>query len=130
MNSRLSTIDADIEEILNAMSAPERIALISKAVLWAASEVGLDGVDIEKSIQEMHHERLHEIAQKFDDRYFELQELDDPEHLTCFSKARGYSAAAFLAQGNIHEAMYEAIAATDAPQDILRIIKITRGGEA
>ena len=130
MNSRLSTIDADIEETLNAMSAPERIALISKAVLWAASEVGLDGLAIEKSIQEMHHERLHEIAQKFDERYFELQELGDPEHLTCFSKARGYSAAAFLAQGNIYEAIYEAIAATDAPQDILRIIKITRSGEA
>ena len=130
MNSRLSTIDADIEETLNAMSAPERIALISKAVLWAASEVGLDGLAIEKSIQEMHHERLHEIAQKFDERYFELQELGDQEHLTCFSKARGYSAAAFLAQGNIYEAIYEAIAATDAPQDILRIIKITRGGEA
>jgi len=130
MNSRLSTIDADIEETLNAMSAPERIALISKAVLWAASEVGLDGLAIEKSIQEMHHERLHEIAQKFDERYFELQELGDLEHLTCFSKARGYSAAAFLAQGNIYEAIYEAIAATDAPQDILRIIKITRGGEA
>ena len=98
MNSRLYTIDADIEETLNAMSAPERIALISKVVLWAASEVGLDGLAIEKSIQEMDHERLHEIAQKFDDRYFELQELDDPEHITCFSKARGYSAAAFLAQ--------------------------------
>jgi hypothetical protein len=119
-----------MEETLNAMSAPERIALASKAVLWAASEVGLDGLAIEKSIQEMHHERLHEIAQKFDDRYFELQELEDPEHLACFSKARGYSAAAFLAQGNIYEAIYEAIAATDAPQDILRIIKITRSGEA
>lgn len=119
MNSRLSTIDANIEETLNAMSAPERIASISKAVLWAASEVGLDGL----AIQEMHHERLHETAKEFDDRYFELQELDNPEHLTCFSKARGYSAAAFLAQGNIYEAIYEAVAATDAPQDILRIIK-------
>ena len=70
----------------------------------------------------MHHERLHEISQKLDDLYFELQELGDPAYLICFSKARSYSAAAFLAQGNVYEAIYEAIAATDAPQNILRIL--------
>ena len=109
------------------MSAPERIALISMAVLWVANEVGLDGLAIENSIKNMHHERLNEISQEFDNRYFELQELGDPEHLACFSKARGYSAAAFLAQGNVYEAIYEAISATDAPQNIIRILKIQTG---
>lgn len=130
MNSRLSTIDADIEETLNAMPTSESMVLISKAVLWVANEVGLDSLAIEESIKEMHHERLHEISQHFDERYLELQELGDPEHLSCFSKARGYSAAAFLAQGNIFEAIYEAVAATDAPQNIFRILKTTRSGKA
>ncbi len=129
MSSRLYTIDANTEEILSSMSAPERIALISKAVLWAASEVGLDGLAIEKAMQERHHENLNEMAQKFDELYFELQDLDDPEHLHCFSKARVCSAAVFLAQGNFYEAVYEAIAATDAPQ-ILSIIKNTQNGKA
>ena len=123
MNSRLSTIDPDIEEILNAMSDPERMDLAARAVMWVANEFDLDGPAIEKAIKEMHPERLQEISQEFDERYFELQELGDPEHLTCFSKARGYSAAAFLAQGNVYEAIYEAIATTDAPQNILRILK-------
>jgi len=127
MNSRLSTIYPDIEETLKPMSDPERMALISRAVLWVANEVGLDGLAIEKSIKEMHYELLNEISQKLDDQYFELQERGDPEHLTCFSKARSYSAAAFLAQGNIYEAIYEAIAATDAPQNILRLLKSKSG---
>ncbi|WP_407361956.1 hypothetical protein HKW97_11655 [Pseudomonas luteola] len=123
MNSRLSTIDPDIEQILNAMSDPERMGLATKAVMWVANEVDLDGPGIEKAIKEMHPERLQEVSQEFDERYYELLELGDPEHLSCFSKARCYSAAAFLAQGNFYEAIYEAIAATDAPQNILRILK-------
>lgn len=123
MNSRLSIIDPDIEDILNAMSDPERMDLATRAVMWVANEFDLDGPAIEKAIKEMHPERLQEISQEFDERYFELQELGDPEHLTCFSKARGYSATVFLAQGKVYEAIYEAITATDAPQNILRILK-------
>jgi hypothetical protein len=123
MNSRLSTIDPDIEEILNAMSAPERMNLATRAVMWVANEVDLDSQVIGKAIKEMHPERLQEIFQEFDERYFELQELGDPECLTFFSKARGYSAAVFLAQGNVYEAICEAVAATDAPQNILCILK-------
>ena len=45
-------------QVLNAMSVPERIALISKAVLWATSEVGLDGLAIEKVAFVMSYYRL------------------------------------------------------------------------
>ena len=48
MNSRLSTIDPDIEEILNAMSDPERMDLATRAVMWVANEVDLDGPVIKK----------------------------------------------------------------------------------
>ncbi len=130
MNSRLSTIAPDIEEILNAMHHLERIDLAARAVMWVANEFDLDGPAIEKAIEEMHPERLQEISQELDERYFELQELGDPEHLTCLSKARGYSAAVFLAQGNVYEAIYEVIAATDAPQNILRILKNKPSREA
>ncbi len=91
--------------------------------MWVANEFDLDDPAIEKAIKEMHPERLQEISQELDERYFELQELGDPEHLPCFSKARGYSAAVFLAHGNAYEAIYEAIAATDETQIILRTLK-------
>jgi hypothetical protein len=122
MNSRLSISAPDIEKILSSMSEAERLVVVSRAILWVADAVGLDSSAIEKTLKEKHHERLLEIAQEFDSRYFELQELSDPEHLTCFSKARCYNAAAFLAHGNVYEAIYEAIAATDAPQNIRRIL--------
>ena len=123
MNSRLSTIDPDIEKILDAMSGTERLALVHRIILSVADEVGIDSCAIEKSIEEKNHARLQETAQELDNRYFELQELDDPEYLAYFSKARCYSAAAFLAQSNIYEAIYEAVSASDTPQNIFRILK-------
>ena len=42
--------------------------------MWVANEFDLDVPAIEKAIKEMHPERLQEISQEFDERYFELQQ--------------------------------------------------------
>ncbi|SEL84949.1 hypothetical protein SAMN05216214_1381 [Atopomonas hussainii] len=127
MTSRLSTVDPHIENTLSDLPIEKRTALASSVVLWVVREAGLDCLAIEKAINEMRHDQLQEIAIQSDENYLKQQELGNFEHLDFFSKARAYSAASFLAQGKIYEAIYEAIMATDEPE---KILKHLQGGEA
>jgi hypothetical protein len=68
-------------------------------------------------------------AAELDDEYFRLDEEGEPaqkqEALRLFSKARATSALVFALSGDeaqLHEAIYEAIAAMDDPGDLMRLI--------
>ncbi|MCW2293574.1 MULTISPECIES: hypothetical protein [Pseudomonas] len=125
VSSRLSTIDPAFEKALDVMPVSERSLSVSKAVLWVAKDLGLDRQHMDMMIEQMQGSRLQALAQEFDERYFELQDLCDPDHLYCFAKARCYSAAAFLVEGDFYEAIYEAVSATNKPKKILAFLEHT-----
>jgi hypothetical protein len=75
-------------------------------------------------------EHIERLAAAFDDQYLALeeegQEARKPEALGFFSKARAASAVMFALShdtGQLHEAIYEAIATFDDPADIVRSVE-------
>lgn len=77
-------------------------------------------------------ERLKSLAASFDDEYFELNEDGGQKQqaLMCFSKARATSALVFALaddDAQVHEAIYESIAALDEPAELVRMVEHALG---
>jgi hypothetical protein len=70
---------------------------------------------------------LEDAKNRHDDRYFDLQDADDPAHMKEFSIARAISAVQFAAKDNTFEsaaeAIYEASCASDARDKLIRQVR-------
>ena len=105
--SRLVSIAPDLEAAISAASPAVRVSVASFAASWAAGRVGWS--------QPGGSVSLATVAEELDDHYLSLQESvggPDAEVTAAFGRARAASCAAFAAEGNASEAVYEAIMAT------------------
>jgi hypothetical protein len=95
----------------------------------------LQGNEIDAAVDFLRHggedqlavrRKLDSLTEQFDEQYFELSEDADgttPEALLVFRKARAAAALAFALSpdpGQLHEAMYEAIVASDDEAEAVR----------
>jgi hypothetical protein len=142
---RLDSVSSTLaESFRRASSAQRRQAAVVACELAASSadledqEVGLalDAVRSGAARQPGLQKRLESLAAHFDDEYLRLDEEGDEsmksDAVRLFSKARAASALAFaLADepGQLHEAIYEALAALDDPSELVRAVESElRGG--
>lgn len=105
--------------VATGVTAPEVSAALAVLRGAAASDASL-------------RERLESLAARFDEEYFQLDEDggQTQQALVCFSKARATSALAFaLADDDtqLHEAIYESIAALDEPSEPVRLVEHSLG---
>lgn len=80
------------------------------------------------SLDESLRQRLETLAASFDEQHFRLSEdvNQQQQALECFSRARASSALAFCVaadDGELHEAIYESIAAVDDPAELMRLVE-------
>jgi hypothetical protein len=73
--------------------------------------------------------RLERLAERLDDEYFQRSESEEPsaraEGLALFSQARAVSALMFAVSGesvSLHEALYEALATTAVPEEMVPLL--------
>lgn len=97
--------------LATGLSAPE----VSEAMEFVRGQVGFN-----RSL-----DSLHELVATLDDEYFRLEEQGHKERaLVSFSRARAASALAFVVTADdtqLHEALYEALSAFDAPTELIRL---------
>jgi hypothetical protein len=102
----------------------------------AVAQVGLQGSEVDAALAVLRHERtsrsdirqkLDHLAAQLDKEYFKLGEeakTITPEALLTFRKARAAAALAFALSpdpGQLHEAVYEAIAASGNQAEAARV---------
>jgi hypothetical protein len=104
----------------------------------AVAQTGLRGSDVDAALTVLRTERnqsldirqkLQDLSEQLDEQYFELSEEGasmPPEALDMFRKARAASALAFALTPNseqLHEAVYEAIAASINQSEAVRTVE-------
>lgn len=87
----------------------------TRVVLEVADEAGLSPLNIQDALLKGDWGSLNDLSSEMDELYFELLDREDNQHQSFFCKARAYSAAACLARGDLYEAIYESIFATQKP---------------
>jgi hypothetical protein len=132
---RLDSISPKLaESFRHATPAQQRKATLAACGL-AVSRAGLEGEGVATVLEHLRHggkvdrdllRKIESLAALLDDEYFRLDEEGDetkrPEVLRLFSKARAASALGFALSeepGQLHEAIYEAIAAVDDPTEVI-----------
>ncbi|WP_434046052.1 MULTISPECIES: hypothetical protein [Sorangium] len=93
--------------------------------------LALDALRHDKAAPPFLQQRLECLAAQFDDEYLRLDQEEDesrkPESLRLFSKSRATWAlvfALFHDPAQLHEAIYEAIAAMNDPEELVRAIEV------
>ena len=133
---RLDSISPELaESFRNATPAQRRKATLAACAL-VVSQVGLEGEGVAAVLEHLRHggkvdhdlfRKIESLAVRLDDEYLRLDEEGDeakrPEVLRFFSKARAASALGFALSedpGQLHEAIYEALAAVDDATEVIR----------
>jgi predicted alpha/beta superfamily hydrolase len=112
MPSRLTSGHPAIQNALDAISQDNKTKVTTRVVLWIASETGLNSPTIQDALLKGDWNSLNDLCSEMDEQYLELLDRGDNQHQSFFCKARAYSAAACLARGDLDEAIYESIFAT------------------
>lgn len=135
--SRLDSIAPALAARFRQASADKRRQAALLACQYATTAVWLVTPEVGEALVVLQglatatsslRQRLEEMAVDFDDQYFRLDEQGDPankdEALRLFSKARATSALAFALSGEdqLHEALYEAVAAVNDPEELTRLV--------
>jgi len=125
---RLDSVAQALSEKLSKATIAQQRSAARTACVLAVSHVGLEGADIGLALQHLRSggpvdsellRRLEAFATELDDEYLRLEEEDGgrtPESLRAFHRSRAVSALVIcLADdpGQLHEVIYEAIAAFD-----------------
>ena len=133
---RLDSKSPDMaERFRHATSAQRRKAALIACTL-VTSRVGLEGEEVVAALEHLRQggegnrelgRKLEDLAARLDDAYLSLDEEGDetrrPEVFRLFSKARAASALEFALSedsGQLHEALYEALAAVDDVTEVIR----------
>jgi hypothetical protein len=133
---RLDSVSTTLADAFRKASPEQRRQAASAACELAVSSVGLVGQEIDAALitirrgataENSLRQQLEGLASQCDDEYLRLEEeggeSKKSESLRSFSKARALSALAFALIDDpkpLHEAIYEAIAATDDPSGVVR----------
>lgn len=134
--SRLESLSPRLAESFRQASLLKQRQAALEACIIAVSRVGLEENEVNAAIEMLRcggaakssvREQLEMLAARFDDEYFELDEGGDEvtksEALRLFSKARAATALVFALSedpGQLHEAVYEAIAAMNDPAEVMQ----------
>ncbi|WP_437967623.1 hypothetical protein WMF04_50180 [Sorangium sp. So ce260] len=133
---RLDSLSPTLAERLRKASPQKcRLAAVVACELASAS-AGLSGQEVALALGALRcgaaappflQQRLERLAAQLDDEYLRLEQEGDPsknpESLRVFSKARATSALVFALSNDsaqLHEAIYEAIAAMSDPDELVR----------
>lgn len=137
--NRLDSSNPQLAEALRRASDLQRREATRVACERAASATEANGPEVAAAILAFRagkapgprlREDLEAAAARLDEEYFRLEEQGPvaakAEALRLFSKARATSAFAFAMStdpGELHDAIYEALAAVDDPRDIIRPVE-------
>lgn len=113
MPSRLGSIAPDIEAILSTAQLSTAVTTALRVAKWVVGVTGAECEELDTAVATANASLAHLLAQTLDERYFSLQEIDEPKSIEFFSRARAASAIAYALEGNPAESLYEAISATD-----------------
>jgi hypothetical protein len=133
---RLDSISPDLAESFRHATPAHRRKATLVACTLVASRVGLEDEEVVAALEHLRHggkvdrdllRKIERLAARLDDEYLRLDEEGDetkrPEVLRRFSKARAASALGFALSedpGQLHEALYEALAAVDDASEVIR----------
>ncbi len=132
---RLDSISPSLTKAFRDASDDQRRRAALAACLVAVAQTGLRGRDVDAALALLRDERnqrsdmchkLEVLSEQLDERYFKLSEEAESissEALDTFRKARAAAALAFALSPNseqLHEAMYEAIAASTDQAETVR----------
>ncbi|MEH2500320.1 hypothetical protein V1294_006799 [Bradyrhizobium sp. AZCC 1678] len=132
---RLDSISASLADSFRKADDEQRRHAALATCLVAVARSGLQGKEIDAAVSLLRHgggdqlaarRTLDFLTEKLDEQYFELSEGADrttPGALLVFRKARAAAALAFALSpdpGQLHEAIYEAIVASDDQAEAVR----------
>jgi hypothetical protein len=132
---RLDSISPSLTKAFRDARDDQRRRAALAACLIAVAQNGLRGSDVDAALTLLRDERnrrsdmrhkLEVLSEQLDERYFKLSEEAESissEALDTFRKARAAAALAFALSPNseqLHEAMYEAIAASTNQSETVR----------
>jgi hypothetical protein len=132
---RLDSISPNLAGSFRQASDHQRRQATLATCLVAVAQSGLQGQEIDAAVDLLRHggtdqravrDKLECISTQLDEQYFKLSEEADtttPEALLVFRKARAAAALAFALSpdpGQLHEAIYEAIVASDFEAEAIR----------
>lgn len=136
---RLESVSPHLAESFRQASPLKQRQAVLEACVTAASRVGLEEEEANAAIEILRYgsaatskmrEQLETLAAHYDDQYFELSEEGDKatesDALLLFSKARVAAALAFALSEDsrqLHEALYEAIAAINDPTEVMQVVE-------
>ncbi len=133
---RLQSFSKTLVDELRASSAEKQRAAAVAACGFAISAAGplkpelaaiYERVDANIPLTPSELALLETSKNEHDDRYFDLQDAGDPEHMKEFSIARALSALQFAAKADSlesrSEAIYEASCASDDKEKLLRAVR-------
>lgn len=133
---RLDSVAPAVAMNFGQASSRQRRQAVLIACEYAATTVHLQMPDADQALDVLRgtasadpclRHRLEDLASEFDEEYFrqseEIDSTQEQKALQYFSKARAISALAFALSTDAslcHEAIYEAIAAVDDPDVLIR----------
>jgi hypothetical protein len=132
---RLDTVSQSLGESIRRANEQQRRRATLAVCLDAVARVGLEGDEVEVAIDLLRHgenvqpsvlHELNSLAAQFDEEYFKLSvesHAATPKALFIFRKARAAAALAFAISreaGQLHEALYEAIIASEDQPEAIR----------
>ncbi|WNG24798.1 hypothetical protein F0U62_12865 [Cystobacter fuscus] len=133
---RLDSISPELAESFRHATPEHQRKATLVACTLVSSRVGLEGEEVVAALEHLRQggkvdrellRKLESLSARLDDEYLRLDEEDDeakrPEVLRLFSKARAASALGFALSGDpgqLHEALYEALAAVDNATEVIR----------
>ena len=133
---RLDSVQPRLAEAFRRASPLRQREATRLACEGAASAAELSGPEVDAALETLRtggparadlRADLEALAARLDEEYFRLDqdgtEVDQPAALRVFSKARATSALAFCLApnpGDLHEAIYEAIAALEDPRELVQ----------
>ena len=135
---RLDSISASLAASFRQAGDRQRREATLAACLIAVSSVGLRGDEIDAAIGTLScggndsatvRRKLETLAAHLDEEYFQLRDEAHeviPEALLLFRKARALSALAYALSPDsrqLHEAVYEAISASDDQTEAMRVVE-------
>lgn len=133
--SRLDSLSPHLANVFRDASDEQRRRATFAACIAALAQTGLQAGDVDAALALLRNgrnersnlqQKLENLAAQLDEQYFRLSEESDattPEALATFRKARAAAALAFAVSANsgqLHEAIYEAIAASSDQAAALR----------
>ncbi|WP_437659214.1 hypothetical protein [Sorangium sp. So ce1182] len=138
-NLRLDSFSPALAERFRKATPQKRRLAAVVACELASAAAHLSGQEVALALEALRHgraaplvlqQRLERLATQLDDEYLRLDQEEDesknPESLRLFSKARAIWAVVFALfhdPEQLHEAIYEAIAAMSDPEELVRAIE-------